>query len=188
MNKWGDFNIDITTLNGFGPSTLQPLNKSLFHWEKEESLKRNLISYKFMTEPINQLNTILDTFYRAHIGVRYRSMKYFIIFGVDGKWISQRKVISLGAVQVRGVIRAGSRGEELLQFPLIPGSTISLDSLQRGMRRTPQKSEFIKEIRIDPCGKSQSHPNPTTPQGNEPCACFPTENVHGMRRNLIDLK
>lgn len=70
MNKLGDFNIDITTLNGFGPSTLQPLNKSLFHREKEETLKRNVISYNFMTEPINQLNIISDTCYRAHRGER----------------------------------------------------------------------------------------------------------------------
>lgn len=37
-------------------------------------------------------------------------------------------------------------------------------------------------------GKSQSHPNPTTPQGSSYRACFPAENVHGRRRNLIDLK
>lgn len=85
MNKLGDFNIDITTLNGFGPSTLRPLNKSLFNREKEETLKRNVISFNFMTESINQLSIISDTCSRAHIGVRYRSMKYFIILREDGK-------------------------------------------------------------------------------------------------------
>lgn len=80
MTKLENFNIDITTLNAFFQSTLHPLNKSLLNREKEKTLKRNVIPYKFMTEQINQLTVISDTCYRAHIGGRrYRSVKYFII-------------------------------------------------------------------------------------------------------------
>lgn len=35
---------------------LQPLNKSLLNREKEETFKRNVILYNFMTESINQKN------------------------------------------------------------------------------------------------------------------------------------
>jgi len=43
MNKLENFNIDITTLNGFCQNTLQPLNKSLLNREKEQTVKRNVI-------------------------------------------------------------------------------------------------------------------------------------------------
>lgn len=66
MNKLENFNIDITTLNGFCQNTLQPLNKSLLNREKEETFKRNVIPYNFMTESINQLTIISGTCYRAH--------------------------------------------------------------------------------------------------------------------------
>lgn len=61
MNKLENFNIDVTTLNGFYQNTLQPLNKSLLNREKNETLKRNVILYNFMTESINQLTIISDT-------------------------------------------------------------------------------------------------------------------------------
>lgn len=35
MNKLENFNIDVTTLNGFYQNTLQPLNKSLLNREKK---------------------------------------------------------------------------------------------------------------------------------------------------------